>query len=134
MDHDLAPAEVQSCPPGVAAKVNPVSLDSAADIPRIQAHTGCDGLMIGRAAIGNPWIFQRRNLPDVPWAERVPVILEHLHRMVDFHGEVQGHRRFRKHLRRYLTSTDVSRQQRRAFLHCEDFGAFTALLESVAGV
>jgi len=106
----------------------------AADIPRIQAHTNCDGVMIGRAAIGNPWIFQRRDLSDVQWAERVPVIMEHLRRMVDFHGEVQGHRRFRKHLRRYLTSTDVSRQQRRAFLHCEDFGTFTALLENVAGV
>lgn len=103
----------------------------AADIPRLQAHTGCDGVMIGRAAIGSPWIFQRRDLPDVPWAERVPVIMKHLRRMVDFHGEVQGHRRFRKHLRRYLTSTDVSRQQRRAFLHCEDFGTFVTLLKGV---
>ncbi|MEJ5308200.1 MAG: tRNA dihydrouridine synthase DusB [Anaerolineae bacterium] len=106
----------------------------AADISRIQARTGCDGVMIGRAAIGNPWIFQYRDLPDVPWAERVPVILEHLRRMVDFHGEYLGLRRFRKHLRRYLTSTDVSRQQRRAFLQCEDLATFTALLESVAGV
>jgi tRNA-dihydrouridine synthase B len=105
----------------------------AADIARIQAHTGCDGVMIGRAAIGNPWIFQHRNLPDVPLSDRVPVIVEHLRRMVDFHGEVQGHRRFRKHLRRYLTSTDISRQQRRAFLHCEDFGTFVTLLESIAG-
>ncbi len=104
----------------------------AADIPRIQAHTGCDGVMIGRAAIGNPWIFQRRDLPDVLWEERKPVIMEHLQRMVDFHGEVQGHRRFRKHLRRYLTSTNVSRQQRRAFLRCEEVTTFTALLESVA--
>ncbi|MBN2391922.1 MAG: tRNA dihydrouridine synthase DusB [Anaerolineae bacterium] len=103
----------------------------AADIPRIQAHTGCDGVMIGRAAIGNPWIFQRRDLPDVPPAERVPIILEHLRRMVDFHGEVQGHRRFRKHLRRYLTSTNMRRQQRRAFLHCEDFGTFVTLLENI---
>jgi tRNA-dihydrouridine synthase B len=106
----------------------------AADIPRIQAHTGCDGVMIGRAAIGNPWLFQRRDLPDIPWAERAPVILEHLRRMVAFHGEVQGHRRFRKHLRRYLTSTSVSRQQRSVFLRCEDFATFTALLASVAGV
>ncbi len=106
----------------------------AADIPRIQAHTGCDGVMIGRAAIGNPWIFQHRDLPDILWEERKPVIMEHLRRMVDFHGEIQGHRRFRKHLRRYLTSTDVSRQQRRAFLHCEDLATFTTLLENVADV
>ena len=111
----------------------------AADITRIQAHTGCDGVMIGRAAIGNPWIFYRpegrgRDLPDVPWAERAPVILEHLRRMVDFHGEAQGHRRFRKHLRRYLTNTDINRRQRRAFLQCEDFGTFVTLLENLAGI
>ncbi len=111
----------------------------AADIPRIQAHTGCDGVMIGRAAIGNPWIFQRReghgrDLPDIPWTERVPVIMKHLRRMVDFHGEVQGHRRFRKHLRRYLTNTDISRRQRNVFLHCEELETFTALLKSVVGV
>jgi tRNA-dihydrouridine synthase len=32
----------------------------AADIERIKAQTGCDAVMIGRAAIGNPWIFQRK--------------------------------------------------------------------------
>ena len=33
---------------------------TAADIDRLKAHTGCDAVMIGRAAIGNPWILGRR--------------------------------------------------------------------------
>jgi len=111
----------------------------AADIPRIQAHTGCDGVMIGRAAIGNPWIFYRpegrvRDLPDIPLAERVPVITEHLRRMVDFHGEYLGIRRFRKHLRRYLTNSGMNRHQRRAFLYCEDLATFATLMKSITGI
>ncbi len=103
----------------------------AADIDRIQAHTGCDGVMIGRAAIGNPWIFQRRDLTDIPLAERAPVIIRHIRDMVEFHGAEQGIPRLRKHLRRYLTSTDITRQQRREFLECDDADMIVAWLEAV---
>jgi tRNA-dihydrouridine synthase B len=102
----------------------------AADIDRIQAHTSCDGVMIGRAAIGNPWIFQRRDLPDIPLAERVPVIIRHIRDMVEFHGVEQGIPRLRKHLRRYLTSTDITRQQRREFLVCDDADTLVEWLEA----
>ncbi len=102
-----------------------------ADIARIRAHTGCDGVLIGRAAIGNPWIFQGRDLPDVPLSERVPVILRHLQWMLEFHGAEQGLKRFRKHLRRYLTSTDVSRQQRHQWL---EWDAATILMAELAEV
>ena len=44
---------------------------TVADIARIKAHTDCDGVMIGRAAIGNPWIFQRKDKEDVTLDERL---------------------------------------------------------------
>ena len=57
-----------------------------ADIERIKAHTGCDGVMIGRGAIGNPWIFEQiLNLdqgvpvPEPDLAERRSLIMEHYH-------------------------------------------------------
>lgn len=106
----------------------------AADIARIQTHTGCDGVLIGRAAIGNPWIFRYRDLPDVPLTERVPVITRHLRWMVDFHGEYHGIRRFRKHLRRYLSNTPLGKRARRPFMQCDDADALVALLESAVGV
>ncbi|MGH2606391.1 MAG: tRNA dihydrouridine synthase, partial [Anaerolineales bacterium] len=39
------------------------------DIDRLQALTGCDAVMIGRAAMGNPWIFSRRSRQDVSLEE-----------------------------------------------------------------
>ncbi|MCD6287265.1 MAG: tRNA-dihydrouridine synthase, partial [Anaerolineae bacterium] len=63
--------------------------------------------MIGRAAIGNPWIFQGIARFSLPWSERVPVIVEHLGMMVEHHGDDYGVSRFRKHLRAYLVGSGV---------------------------
>lgn len=72
------------------------------DVDRLQRLTGCDGVMIGRAAMGNPWIFARRPLAEVPLDEVARVIYLHLARMVEFHGPEQAPILFRKHLVRYL--------------------------------
>lgn len=67
--------------------------------------TGCDGVMIGRGALGNPWIFQniaRRckgmvaHVADLD--EREETIREHLAAMVDLFGEEAGLKQFRRHL------------------------------------
>jgi nifR3 family TIM-barrel protein len=93
---------------------------SVADIDRIRRHTGCNGVMIGRAAVGNPWLFRRLDLAQVPLEERVPVISRHLRWMVDFHGPLHGVQRFRKHLLGYLRETCVARRVRRQLLQCDD--------------
>ncbi len=73
-----------------------------ADIDRMKRLTGCDGVMIGRGAVGNPWIFSRRDINTVSLSERLPLMLDHLSRMVDFYGEREGVVQFRKHLIKYL--------------------------------
>ena len=90
------------------------------DVERILAATGCDGVMIGRAAIGNPWIFQGFGRGEIPWTERALVVQEHLQMMLAFHGAHQGVRRFRKHLREYLASSGISRRERARLLACDD--------------
>ena len=60
------------------------------DIDLMINETGVDGVMIGRAATGNPWIFQRRNKTDVPKDELVETIKEHLRLMVKHYGEERG--------------------------------------------
>ncbi|MEN6481113.1 MAG: tRNA dihydrouridine synthase DusB [Anaerolineaceae bacterium] len=84
------------------------------NIDKIKEQTGCDGIMIGRAAIGNPWIFSRLNREEVP----IPLFLEtiriHLQKMTDFYGEEAGVILFRKHAARYLSDLNLSREERAA--------------------
>ena len=71
--------------------------------------TGCDGIMIGRGALGNPWIFQKikhfleigEKLPEVSLEERFDVIKEHFLLELQEKGEYTGIREFRKHLAYY---------------------------------
>lgn len=72
------------------------------DIDRMKMHTGCDAVMIGRAAIGNPWIFARQNRVDLPFSEVARAIRIHVQEMVDYYGEFAGLMQFRKHLKRYV--------------------------------
>ena len=71
--------------------------------------TGVDGVMIGRAAIGNPWIFERvryyletgKKLPEVSIEEKLKIIKEHFLLEIKEKGEYTGIREFRKHLAYY---------------------------------
>ena len=103
-------------------------VQGADDIPRILDLTGCDGVMIGREAIGHPWIFQRRDRTDVPWSERKPVILRHLKATLAFHGPRHGVHRFRKHLKGYFRHSCVPRSRRIEIMQCQDAERLLALL------
>ena len=87
-----------------------------ADIERIKAETGCDGVMIGRAAIGNPWIFSRLDRDQVSEAQLQDTMRRHLGCMLDFYGPERGLVLFRKHASRYLRSLDLSTDQRQRLL------------------
>ena len=79
---------------------------SPEDARRMLDVTGCDGVMIGRGVLGNPWIVrdivshlgdEKVFLPPV-LQEREDIINRHLNMSVDFWGERVGVRNFRKHL------------------------------------
>ncbi len=72
------------------------------DIERMKAHTGCDAVMIGRAAIGNPWIFSRLGRQELPITDVTAAIQYHVREMVSYYGEKLGIVLFRKHLKHYL--------------------------------
>ena len=75
------------------------------DLDRIRRVTGADGVMIGRAAQGNPWIFRRfthywrtgERLAPPTMAERAKVILHHLDLLLHYKGDYIGPREMRKH-------------------------------------
>ena len=100
------------------------------DIQRMRVHTGCDAVMIGRAAIGNPWIFQYLDRDDVPWVDRLPIVLQHLESMLAFHGSYHGLHRFRKHLRGYLRRSGLPRWYRSHMLVCDDADVLVKLLQT----
>ncbi|SDW68489.1 tRNA-dihydrouridine synthase B [Lysobacter enzymogenes] len=88
----------------------PVIANGDIDSPRkaaaVLAHTGCDAVMVGRAAQGRPWIFREiahflehgEELPAPPLAEVRAILLGHLEHLHAFYGEVSGVRIARKHL------------------------------------
>ncbi|MBI3733157.1 MAG: tRNA dihydrouridine synthase DusB [Chloroflexi bacterium] len=101
---------------------------SVADIARIKAHTGCDGVMIGRAAIGNPWIFARKDREQVTVAERVALMRRHLGLNLDFYGPALGLILFRKHAARYIRGLPGEEVLRVPLLTCETVEAFDRLI------
>jgi len=75
---------------------------SAADIDRMKQYTGCEAVMIGRAAVGNPWIFSRRERTQVTPEMVHQMVRQHLERNVAFYGPHKGLILFRKHAMQYL--------------------------------
>ncbi len=76
---------------------------------KMMEQTGCDGVMIGRAAQGNPWIFrdvvsflENGVIPDAPTnQEKKELILEHANLQLQYKGEYTAVREMRKHLSWY---------------------------------
>jgi tRNA-dihydrouridine synthase B len=81
-------------------------IDSPQKAAFVLAHTGCDAVMVGRAAQGRPWIFREiahylatgQELPAPSIAEVRDILLGHLDHLHLFYGEQQGVRIARKHL------------------------------------
>ena len=106
------------------------------DALRMMTRTGCDGVMIGRAALGRPWLFQKIieystteiTTPDPTPAEREKAISRHLNMSMNWYGEKQGVVRFRKHLLWYTRGLRGGARFRQAILAITDAGH---LLEEV---
>jgi nifR3 family TIM-barrel protein len=102
---------------------------TVADIARIKAQTGCDGVMIGRAAIGNPWIFARQERAQIAPAERIAVMRRHLAHHLEFYGATRGLILFRKHAYRYVQGERGAAALRHALMLCNDVREFERLLD-----
>jgi nifR3 family TIM-barrel protein len=99
-----------------------------ADIARMKAHTGCDGVMIGRAAIGNPWIFARKDPESVTLHERIRLMRRHLSLNLAFYGPGAGLLLFRKHTTRYLLGIPECQTLRLSLLASNTIEEFDCIL------
>ncbi|HZJ95304.1 MAG TPA: tRNA dihydrouridine synthase DusB [Thiopseudomonas sp.] len=104
-------------------------INSPTKAQQVLKHTGADGLLIGRAAQGRPWIFQEINhflstgelLPAISLSKLELILLEHLELLHAFYGHPMGVRIARKHAQWYLAELPGAQQFRAAFnqLDCE---------------
>ncbi|MHB0856235.1 MAG: tRNA dihydrouridine synthase DusB [Anaerolineae bacterium] len=99
-----------------------------ADIEAIKAVTGCDAVLVGRGAVANPWIFQRRDLAEVPAEERLALAQRHLGAMQAYYGERVGLLLFRKFAVRYVQELDDATTLRTLLCVTEDRDEVLALL------
>ena len=98
-------------------------ITSARKAAEVLRYTGADGVLIGRAAQGQPWIFREvahylstgEELPSPPLAETEQILLNHLQDLHDFYGEYLGVRIARKHVSWYLQRQQDSNEFRSRF-------------------
>jgi nifR3 family TIM-barrel protein len=102
---------------------------TVADIARLRAHTGCDGVMIGRAAIGNPWIFAGQDREQVTFEEKIALMRRHLALNLDFYGPGAGLVLFRKHAAKYIQGLPGEDKLRLPLLTCQTVEEFDRLIE-----
>lgn len=93
-------------------------IDSPQKAAQVLEETRADGVMIGRAAIGRPWLFAEINhclsgsLKAIDFATKKQAILQHLQMLYDFYGEEHGVKIARKHIAKYLVDLENSDQVR----------------------
>ena len=115
---------------------------SAAAAKDMFTKTGCDGVMVGRAAQGNPWIFkeivtylQTGSLPPRPDAGEVRRMVErHAALLLDLKGEYTGIREMRKHLAWYTAGYPNSARFRQQINSMETFEELLAGLDQIFSV
>lgn len=106
------------------------------DAKNLLEHTGCDAIMVGRGAQGNPWIFKRilhylqtgELLPEPTAEERVEKALRHSQMLIDYKGEYIGIREMRKHMAWYMKGLPGAAELRGKLNYAETMTEMEALL------
>ncbi len=93
--------------------------------------TGVDGVLVGRAAIGNPWIFSGKNKKYISKEEFRNVVHEHFRLMQEFYGETQGLILFRKHLSKYCNGLKNFDDYKKVLLTTENTEIFLENLDNL---
>ncbi|MDD7112987.1 MAG: tRNA dihydrouridine synthase DusB [Lachnospiraceae bacterium] len=108
---------------------------SGEDALAIREQTGCDGIMVGRGAKGNPWIFREiraaldgKPIPDRPEPEEViAMILRHAELSIHYKGEFTGIREMRKHTAWYTAGMRGASKLRDAVNQVSNYEQLKAL-------
>lgn len=109
-----------------------------ADALKMMNETGCDGVMIGRGALGNPWIFEntvnlfeKRDVREISVNETIDTALMHLGLLIESKGERAGIAESRKHLGWYMKGIRGAAELRNRINTAESLDELTSILESL---
>lgn len=111
-------------------------VDSPQKAEALVKETGCDGIMIGRAVQGNPWLFSRilhyqktgEVLPGPGMEEVKEMILRHAKMQLEYKGDYTGMREMRKHVAWYTTGMPHSASVRRMVNEVESYEQLVELV------
>ena len=111
-------------------------VDSAGKAKQLLDETGCDGVMVGRGARGNPWIFREirdylatGELPPRPSKEEVrDMMLRHTRMEIEYKGEYTGIREMRKHISWYTAGYPNSAKLRGCINEVESYQKLEEML------
>lgn len=110
------------------------------DAKRMLEETGCDGVMIGRAALGNPWMIYRTVkyletgilMDEPPVREKIDVCILHLDRLIALKNEYIAVREMRKHAAWYLKGIKGTAKVRNEVNECNTRDDLVTLLNGLA--
>ncbi len=114
-------------------------VNSTDDMNRMFEETGCDAVMVGRAALGNPWFFRNAAavlngdpLPPPPTiTERFTLCRRHFDLMIEWHGERNGTNMMRKHFGWYIKGFEGASSVRKALVMAKNKDEMLKLLTSL---
>ncbi len=99
-------------------KINPKTLiigngdvKSIKEARLLSKQTKCDGVMIGRGAFGNPWLFNEKN-KDINLKERLSVLVEHTEKFSKYLGDIKSFMIMKKHYKAYVSGFEGSKELR----------------------
>jgi len=114
-------------------------IDSPEKAKLYKERYGVDGIMIGRASIGNPWIFREikqylkdGTIPDPPSLdERIEAVLQHLHRSIMWKGDKVGINEMKRHYGNYFRGYREVKQFRSLLVHSSSFDEVVEITEKM---
>ena len=115
-------------------------IDSPEKVASLRAKYGVDGVMIGRAAIGNPWFFDNvkhflktgNHLPPVRIKDRVDVCKQHLKHSIEWKGEVLGIAEMKRHYTNYFKGISHFKDYRIKMITSNNKDEIESLLDEVS--
>lgn len=108
-------------------------INSAEDVQRCLEITGADGVMIGRGALGRPWVFQeilnsKSEILNFGVSEVKRVVLRHAELHLEHYGEEHGLKTFRKHLLCYFKNIPGVKDLRKELVRVENYSDLERIL------